>query len=145
MRNASNPFGDRKSRTPATRNAPSVQDYRQRTKQQVRRPNVELCRIVVDGRRRAKEKVERAEREKFQSGRIGWKEGSPPNGRMHHTTPSLLGLQAKPNVSNRLALARKKLDPRRSRCPLSPTSSPQRANRSRVGSQKQLWNPAAND
>jgi hypothetical protein len=42
MRNASNPLGDRKSRTPATQNAPSVQDYRQGTQQWVEQPNGRL-------------------------------------------------------------------------------------------------------
>ncbi len=49
MRDASNPLGDVKSRTPATQKAPSVQDYRQRTKQQVEQPNGQLCLIVEDG------------------------------------------------------------------------------------------------
>ena len=75
--------------------APSVQDYRQRTSQQVEHSDEDLrgrCVVGWEEEKRKSEEREPAgerEKEKFQSGRSGWKEGSPECTTLQASSPTL--------------------------------------------------------
>jgi hypothetical protein len=151
MRSASKSLGERKSRTPATQKAQSVQAYRQRTKQQVKHAKWRTLSGLLWDEVGEKEAFKR-KREKFQK-REGLDGGRGL--RMHHPQSKLAfsictlpSSQAQPKPTFESTRPYEKLHchtplPLPSFCRPA-TNNKQRANYLRVNPQKRLLNQPAN-